>query len=514
MTGPAGRGTGARLLTNGAWNALSAAAAGAIAFLVVPLLLRRLGEAAYGVWVLIGSVFAYSVILHLGLSSAINRHIPVALAKGREDDVRRVVSTGTVFFAAVGGVVALATLVLWVGIARWFNVPVALVPAAREAVLVAGGLLAVTVVSQTFGAALSGYQRYDLSAIARIVMLLARGLAVWGLVRGEAGVVRVAWIFGLTELGVNLLQVGFGMRLMPPHVVAFRWFDRALLRDMLAYGGNTFLYSAGAVIAYKASEVVIGALGRSEEVARYSVAAAGVLTLSAIVESLSAAIKPAVSDLDAREEQSAIRDLSLVTQRFALLVILPSTAFLVLMGGAFLRLWTGLAEREVAVAMALVAVGQAFRLAQQSNFLVLVGKGEHRFFGQAVLGVGVSTVVLTAVAVGPLELGIVGAGAASCLSWGVVAGLVIPAHVDARLGITGRERWQRVLRPAIVGCAPAVALLGAWAWWRPPGSWLGIALVVAVIASATALGAWRFALEPHERARLGSLVARRLGRAS
>ena len=30
--------------------------------------------------------------------------------------------------------VALATLVLWVGIARWFNVPVALVPAAREAV--------------------------------------------------------------------------------------------------------------------------------------------------------------------------------------------------------------------------------------------------------------------------------------------------------------------------------------------------------------------------------------------
>lgn len=513
MTLPPGRSSGARLLTNGAWNALSAAVAGGIAFLVVPLLLRQLGEAAYGVWVLIGSVFAYSVILHLGLSSAINRHIPVALARGREDDVRRVVSTGTVFFAGVGGLVALATLVLWAGLPRWFNVPAVLVPEAREAVLVAGGLLAVTVVSQTFGAALSGYQRYDLPAMARILMLSVRGIAVWGLVRGDAGVVRVAWIFGLTELGVNLLQVAFGMRLMPARIVAVRWFDQELLRDMLAYGGNTFLYSTGAVIAYKASEAVIGALGRTEQVARYSVAAAGVLTLSAVVESMTAAIKPAVSALDAREEQSAIRDLSLVTQRLSLLIILPSTTFLVLMGGAFLRLWTGLAEHEVAVAMAFVAVGQAFRLAQQSNFLVLVGKGEHRFFGQAVLGVGLSTIFFTALAVGPLGLGVVGAGAASCLSWGVVAGVIIPAHVNARLGISGGERWRAVLLPAALGCAPALALLGAWTVWRPPATWLEVALVVLTTAAVTVLGAWRFALAPRERERFGAAVARRLGRA-
>lgn len=508
------RSTASLLLTNGAWNALSTAFAGGIAFLVVPLLLRRLGQEAYGIWVLIGSVFAYATILHFGLSSAVNRQIPVAIVRRADDDVRRVVSTATVFFAGVGVLIALATLALHAGLARWFNVPPALVAPAEQAVLVVGFLLAATVVAQTFGAALSGYQRYDLSAISRILMLVVRGVALWVALTRGGGLLSVAWVFGLTELGVNLLQLAFGLRLMPPRLVALRWFDAGLLREMLGYGANTFLYSAGAVIAYKASEVILGALGRPEEIARYSVAAAGVLTLSAIVESLSAAVKPAVSDLDARNEADAIRELSLRLQRLTLLVIVPSTAFLVLMGAQFLRLWTGLEAPEVAAAMAFVAVGQAFRLTQQSNFLVLVGKGEHRFFGMAVLVVGALTVCTTALAVGPMGWGVVGAGAASCLSWVVVAGVVIPAHVNARLGITPSERRRRVLFPALGGCVPALGVLALWSRLHPPGSWVEIGAVVLLVAGVTAAGAWRFTLAPDERVRVTeALVRRRRSRA-
>jgi O-antigen/teichoic acid export membrane protein len=508
MSGPRRPSTLSRLLTNGAWNALSTVVAGAIAFLMVPLLLQHLGRDSYGVWVLIGSLFAYASILHFGLSSAINRHVPVALAKGDEDAVRRVLTTGSVFFAGVGAVVLVATVLLRLYFVAWFNVPEALAPEVERAVLVVGGMLALTVALQAFGAALSGYQRYDLSAISRIVFLLVRGAVLWALVRAGAGLLTVAWTFGLTELGVNVLQMLLGMRLMPTRPLAPRWFEPRLLREMLAYGGNTFLYSTGAVIAYKASEVVVGVMRRPEDVASYAVAATGVLTLSAVVESLSAAIKPAVSDLDARDEADAIRRLALAAQKFALLVILPSTAFLVLMGGDFLRLWTGSELREVSVAMALLAVGQAFRLAQQSNFLVLVGKGEHRFFGLAVLGVGALTIALTLIGVGPLDLGVIGAAGASCIAWAVIAGIVIPRHVDRQFGVTRGERWGRVIGPAVLGSAPGIALMGLWTAVRPLGSWLEVAVVTASVAAATAASAWRFSLEPAERTRLAGLLGR------
>jgi O-antigen/teichoic acid export membrane protein len=510
VSGDGRHSTVSRLLTNGAWNALSTAVSGALAFLLVPLLLGRLGREAYGVWVLIGSLFAYASILHFGLSSAINRQVPVALAKGDDDAIRRTLTTGTAFFTGIGVAVLLATLVLRLWFVQWFNVPASLAPEVERAVLIVGALLAATVALQAFGAALSGYQRYDLSAIARIALLVVRGAVLLWLVRGGAGLVTVAWTFGLTEFGVNAAQLLFGLRLMPRGLLAARWFDRTLLRDMLLYGGNTFLYSTGAVIAYKASEVVVGVLRLPEDVANYAVAATGVLTLSAIVESLSAAIKPAVSDLDARDEAATIRALSLAAQKFALLVILPSTSFLVLMGVDFLRLWTGNDRTEVAVTMALLAVGQAFRLAQQSNFLVLVGKGEHRFFGRAVLGVGGLTIVLTLLAVGPLDLGVVGAAAASCVSWAVIAGLVIPAHVNRQLGIPRGERWRRVIRPAVLGAAPGIVLMALWRALHPPAGWGELLGVVAVVALCTAAAAWHLALEPAERARLAGM-SRRLG---
>jgi hypothetical protein len=238
----------------------------------------------------------------------------------------------------------------------------------------------------------------------------------------------------------------------------------------------------------------------------------GVLALSAVVESVTAAIKPAVSDLDARDAGSTIRELALLAGKYGLLIILPSTAFFVLMGDDFLRLWTGLTDPDVSRAMALLAVGQGFRLAQQGNFLVLAGKGEHRFFGLSVLLVGAGTVVLTTLALGLLGFGIVGAAAASTASWMAVAGIVIPRHVNAQLGVTPQERRQRVYGPALAGCAPAIALVAGWKWLHAPGSWGELILVVIVVGAATAAGAWAFALEDRERAWVSGAVRRIVGR--
>ena len=71
---------------------------------------------------------------------------------------------------------------------------------------------------------------------------------------------------------------------------------------MLSYGINTFLYTASAIIVYKASSIIIGIFMDTAQVSRFEVAAAGVLLLSQFLQAFTAAIKPAVSDLDARDD--------------------------------------------------------------------------------------------------------------------------------------------------------------------------------------------------------------------
>lgn len=502
--------TAGLILKNSFWNASANLATGAVAFLLVPFMLRHMGEQRYGVWVLIGSAFAYSSMLGFGLSSAINRYVPVSLARGCEDDVRRVTSTGTVFFFGVGVLLAGLTLLLYWGLARWFQIPPVLVPSARQTVLVVGGFACLSVITQGFEAVLSGYQRYDLTGISRVTAVLLRAAIVVAALLNGGGLLAVACAYGLTEFGSKMLNYVFCARLAPKRLVSFRAFDSKLLRDMLAYGINTFLYGAGTLLTYKASELVIGVFLRTEDVAHYSVAATGVLVLSSTIISVCAAIKPATSDLDARGEQASVRELSIASQKYTLFLIVPSVAFLVIMGREFLQVWSHVDSPQLALILALLAISQAIQLAQHSNFVVMVGKGEHRFFGVCVALIGLSTVVLAVVNCGVLHWGLVGVAVANLFPLLVVCGVIIPRHVDGKLGLSWRERVGRVWRPVFLGCTPAILLLAGWKRLHPPTGWNEIIAMVAATALVTAAAGWRLGLNQAERGHLSALVRRKL----
>ncbi len=500
------RTTPALLLKNSAWNVSTNVVTGFVAFLLVPFMLRHLGEQSYGVWVLIGSAFAYSGVLSLGLSSAINRYVPVGLARGTDSDIRRVTSTGTVFFCGVGLLLAGLTLVLYWGLTSWFHIPSQLAETARGTVLIVGAFTSLAVVTQGFEAVLSGYQRYDLTGISRLTMVLLRaGILVILLING-AGLLTVACVYGMAELGTKVMNYFFCARLAPRGLISLEAFDAKLLRKMLAYGINTFLYGTGTLLTYKASELIIGSFLRTEDVALYSVAATGVLVLSTSIVSLCAVIKPATSDLDARGDAQTVRELAIASQKYTLFLILPSTACLVIMGKEFLGVWTRLETPELPLILALLAISQAIQLAQHSNFVVMVGKGEHRFFGLCVGLIGVSTVGLGIMNTGLFHWGLLGVAVANLLPLVVVCGIIIPAHVNSNLGLSWRERALRVWKPVIAGCFPSVLLLFVWEQLHSPGTWGEIGAIVVLTFLLTAFAGWHLGLEQSERNRFTGLL--------
>jgi len=81
--------TSKRLIYNTAFNVSAYIINAIIALFMVPFLIRSLGAEAYGVWVLIGSVFAYAMMLQMGLSIAINRYVPMFLAKSNTNGLRQ-----------------------------------------------------------------------------------------------------------------------------------------------------------------------------------------------------------------------------------------------------------------------------------------------------------------------------------------------------------------------------------------------------------------------------------------
>ncbi len=510
-----GRRTDASLVVgNVLWNAAASLFGSVIAFLLVPFLLGRLGEAVYGIWALIGSVFAYSVVFQLGLVSAVNRYIPVRLASGDLDGLRAVVSTCAAFLLGVGGVVLALTLGLYLSLLEIFQIPAELAADARLCVIVVGIGSAFSTVLSAASAILSGYQRYDLMAGSRIAVTLARtAVLVWLVVQGH-GLVTVALVYAIGEAVVNAIYLTHALRLLPARPFARAAIDGELLREMLHYGFNTFTYILGALLLLKVGEVLIGIYRGPQEVARYAIVTASVLTLTTVIEAFCAAIKPAASDLDASDDHVRLKELTLLSQKYSLFMILPSAAFLLVMGREFLAIWTQKDIPLLPTILAIVVTGHVFRLAQHSSFFVLVGMGEHRFFGRLMLIMSIGTVGLGWTSLAIFDWGLVGVACASALPLVFGCGVLLPRHVYRRLGIGWGESLRRVWAPALGGALPGVLLLIAWKLTMPPRSWPELLLVVGAVAATTFVAAWKLGLAEAERMRLSNLARQNWSRLS
>jgi O-antigen/teichoic acid export membrane protein len=512
--------TSKRLIHNTFFNVVTQVVNAAIGFFLIRFFVGQLGEERYGVWVLIASIFLYRGMLSMGLNSAINRYIPVYLAKNNSEGVQRVISTSLFFFSALVVVFVVASLAIYYNISSWFVIKPDLVATAGILVLVVGFCFAVAMPLQLSSAVLSGLQRYDIVSLTALVPVVVRTVLLVVLLSRGYGLLTMGLAFGISEVVIRFLQFVFARKLLPEVSLSLKSIDFKLLRAMLAYGMNTFLYAMGAIIIYKASNVVIGIFLGTAEISQFAVAAAAVLLLSQFLQAFTQAIKPAVSDLDARDDRSRVREIALVTQKYSLLFIIPAGCFLILMGTEFLHIWVGEKFSDpsivdhMGVLLTILTVGHCLRLAQHSNFLVLVGRGEHRIFGAFTALTALLCVSASVVSVKVFGWGLLGIAWSNCVPIILISGIFLPVYFCWKMRISIGESVRSVWWPALLGASPSVALIGVWKHLSPPTNWLSIALVVLSAGSLTVISSWLLSLSELERRRFLSVVLPRRSRKS
>ena len=502
------------LIHNTLFNVITQITHAVISFFLIRFFLGKLGEAEYGVWVIVASIFNYRTMLSMGLNSSINRYIPVYLATNDKDGIQRVISSSLFFFSALSIVLILASVVVYYNIGSWFVIQPDLVPAAGILVLVVGFCFAMAMPLQLSNAVLSGLQRYDLMNIAILTHMIIRTVLLVILLSVGYGVVTIGLMFGLSEISVRVMQLIFIKKLMPDISISLKNIDFKLLREMLAYGVNTLLYSIAGLIMYKSSDIIIGIFISTTYVTRFSVAAASVMLLSN-VQAFTRAIKPAVSDLDTRNDTSRLHEVAFLSQKYILLLLIPAIYFLVVMGKEFLSVWVGAKfpdptiVHELSVILAILAVGHGLRLSQHSNFMVLVGKGEHRAFG---ILAGISAllcVTLAILSIKVLNLGLIGIAWSNFLPMAIISGIVLPVYFNRKMHISMHESIKKVWWPALLGSLPSVVMISIWKYLAAPDSWFEIFTVAISVTATTLASSWVLSLKAIERKRFINILSRR-----
>jgi O-antigen/teichoic acid export membrane protein len=484
------------LLRNALSNLLGAVIPALVALGTVPLVVRGLGDANYGLYSLVTAIVGYFAIIDINVTAGSVKYIAEFNANKDHGRINETVFFGLSVYAVLG---LIGGLGLFFG-AHFFVTSVFSVPAglAGEAVatlrLAAFGFF----ISQLQGYLQSVPQallRFDLAS--RIEVLFGTGVPLLTVAVLMLG-------YGLYE--VILLRVAASLlncallwrcirRLLPD--LAWRRPGAAIRRELLGFSAYSFLSRfAGLSYAY-ADKLIIGALVGVTGLAYFTVASTLANRILGLTYRLSGVFFPAASALAARGELERLRTLYLKASRYVVFLNASVLVLVAVFSYQILYYWMDPQfARAGQVVLAVMALSQFIDSLTSLPSLVNDGMGHPRYSGMFALaraGFG-----LVAVYLGVDGWGIAGA------AWGhlIASVLLTSAFLVAVHGRTVPARLGDLARHAYL---PSISGVGAVAIAAAAGNRLfdggPRALILLVLLTIALLSAWGalFVIEKNDK---------------
>lgn len=456
---------------------LSSAAGYVVPMLVnlvtTPLLLRALGETAYGLQSLAAVVVGYLTFMDMGLGLPIIKLLAEDRAHREADAENSLLSTTLQLYAAIGLIGMAAIILLSDWLARSvFQVPAGLVSQAAMVFRLAGiGFLGS--VGMSWGNAVAmGLQRFDMSYSVSIILSTAGTLIGLGVVYAGYGVVG----YVLTRTIFTTLA-GPTYFLLTRHLLPGFRFRRGLhpvtLRRVSGYVGYGTFNRITSSLVSRLDQTLLGVWVGVAAVGIYAVPFMLVNSFGYMIAYMLGFIFPLASELQSLGQMDRLRDIFARASRFiaalAGLIFVP----LFVLGDSFLRIWTpSIAAQASGVLRLLVLAEYVGVLTASLTNNVMVGLGRMRQFTIYATIRSVVLAIFCFVLIRPL--GLEGAGWALLLTCGVE--VVYFVFVLRRyLQISPLELFQKAyLKPIALS-----VVLGALSFLARPlaTSWIGLGMV-------------------------------------
>jgi len=447
------------LIRNAFSNLLGAVIPALVALATVPMVVRGLGDASYGVYSLVTAIVGYFAVIDINVTAGSVKYIAEFNAHQDRDRINETVFFGLSVYSLLGLIGGLA---LFAG-AHFFVTRVFTVPASLEGEAVATLRLAalgffVGQVQNYLQSIPQSLMRYDIAS--RIEMLFGTGvpLLTVGVLMLGYGLFEVILVRVVAST-INCAVLWRCIRHLMP-ALAWRRPGAAIRRELLGFSAYSFL-SRFATMSYAyADKLIIGSLVGVTGLAYFTVASTLANRILSLTYRLSGVFFPAASALAARGELERLERLYLKASRYVVFINASVLVLVAVFSYQILYYWMDPKFAQAGqVVLTVMALSQFIDSLTSLPSLVNDGMGHPRFSGmfalaRALLGL---VVVYAGVAVWGIDGAAWGHLVASVL---LTAAFLVAVHgrtVPARLGdLVRRSYLPSVLGVAVVAFAAAV----------------------------------------------------------
>jgi O-antigen/teichoic acid export membrane protein len=340
--------------------------------ILVPYLIRTIGETGYGTYALIWSLMTSIDQLQTSLQQGVVKYGAGFLAQGRMDEVNEVVSSSFVYSMILAVAACVGTLIA----ARFYDDPSGQV---GPALVIVGGALLFMFPITPYIAVIQSRQRYYVDAIARTVSGYISLLAVmvWFHTVGPSVNVLIMIMAG-TWLISRLAQIPTAYRLVPSLHNRLGLCNWRHFRLLFSFGGVIVLIGLCLMANSTGVRWMMGALVSTTFVGHLAIMLMPVALLSDLIMAVTVSVMPATSAYVAAENSQVLRELLVRGMRYTMVLTLAGLLAAAVLMRDVLGVWVGPEYMFLSpYALALFA-SASFMLSTSTSHHMLKGLGRLR----------------------------------------------------------------------------------------------------------------------------------------
>lgn len=422
-----------------------------------PFILHHLGDAAFGLWVLILSITGHYGLFDLGIRSSLVRYVSKFAATGDTEALAKLINTSLFTYSCIGLLSFLVTLAGVSCVNSLFRIPPNLHSTAPWLLLIVGTAVSLGFPLGIAAGILEGLQRFYILNWTNVAVPLLRAiLLVFVLNRGH-GLLVVAVITVSLPLISSVLRSIIALRLLSIPL-GRRYVDRAAFREIATYGGITFIVILANQLRFQTDEIVIGIMLSSAAITYFNIGARIVDYAVQMVVQLAQIFVPMSSESEAIGDLERLRKIFIAGNRVCAFIMFPICATLIILGKSVIEVWVG--RKYVALSypvMLVLLIPSTLFYAQAASGRILFGISRHRTWAMVTLIEGLSNLILSILLVRPY--GIVGDALGTAIPLTCSALFFLPAHLCRHVGVRLKSFLREAYALPVFLCLPLVAVL-------------------------------------------------------
>lgn len=469
----------------------------AAAIIATPIFISYLGQASYGVWLLLMNIWVLMALFDMGVFLAFVRFIADDFSSGdRKSTIATTANTLSIYLLLALLVLALYFVFILTADSL-LNIPPELHDAVRWALLPLGVTSALGLPSRTFEGILFAREKIYLLNWVRIASAVLRVLLIVAFLHQGWGLVGIAVGHSLATLAEYMAINWFGWREMPYKGWLRLGWQPTLMRRLMSYAGDIMFAVAAGKARMQAPTLLLGALSNAVAVAIFGVGLRLMNQAMDLVSAVSTSAQPRFSSLESAGDYEAWRAIFTRTVFYTAYIAGYLCLGVLLLAKPFIHLWLGpdfAASAEVAI---ILAIPFGLYMALLPCEAVLVSLRSQRNLGWLCLAE--LAVLLLAGWFSFSRWGAMGA------AWSLAASLVIlrpwwlSLYVCRRLGISWpgfllRTVGRTWLTQGLAGL-PLFFMLSSW----PGKGWLHFLAAGLILSLASGFSFWLVGLDNKER---------------